>query len=406
MRILHTSDWHLGKTLDGFSRIEEQEAFVEELLGIVKKTDPKVIIIAGDIYDSGNPSARAENLFYYSIKKLSENGRRLVIVSSGNHDSPERLSSVRPLAEGYGIAIFGDFEEDVKPGEYDGFKIINAGKGFIEIEAGDEKAVFAVLPYPSEKRVNELFIEGEEEEEKRKSYSEKVSEIFREFGRNFRDDTINIAVSHLYIHGGRISDSERSIELGGSYAVDEECFPEKAQYVALGHLHKPQRIGTSSRNIYYAGSPLQYSKSEIDYAKSVYIIDVKAGENPKVEKYPLRNYKPIEVWRCESIEKAIDRCSQKGDNPLWIYLEIETVRLIEQSEVKQMRDLAGDIISITPIFKDNEEEEIFEGLRERHLDEMFRDFYKKVNGAEPTEELLKLFLQISEEDETDETEEA
>ena len=103
MRLIHTADWHLGKHIEGHSRLEEQELFLEDFLDIVKERDADVVLIAGDIYDSSNPPAKAEQLFYDTLKKISEGGRRLTIVIAGNHDNPERLVSATPLAMEHGI---------------------------------------------------------------------------------------------------------------------------------------------------------------------------------------------------------------------------------------------------------------------------------------------------------------
>ena len=107
MRILHTADFHLGKNLEGFSRMDEQEEFLKDFIKIVKENNIDLVIIAGDIYDNSNPPARAEKMFYSTLKKLSENGERLILVIAGNHDNPERLVAAGPLAREHGIIMIG-----------------------------------------------------------------------------------------------------------------------------------------------------------------------------------------------------------------------------------------------------------------------------------------------------------
>ena len=107
MKFIHTSDWHLGKTLEGNSRLEEQEMFLNDFVDIVEQNDIDMVIIAGDIYDTSNPPAAAEKLFYKTACRLADDGNRCVIVISGNHDNPERLSAITPLAEEMGILVFG-----------------------------------------------------------------------------------------------------------------------------------------------------------------------------------------------------------------------------------------------------------------------------------------------------------
>lgn len=156
MKIIHTSDWHLGKMLDGFNGLSEQEEFLKEFEGIVRENNVDMVTIAGDIYDSVNPPARAEKMFYDAMENISERGKRCVIVIAGNHDSPERLVSANSLACQDGIIILGvpgDYPEKQK---FSGFEITSSGPGFMQIEINGEKADILALPYPSEKRLGEV----------------------------------------------------------------------------------------------------------------------------------------------------------------------------------------------------------------------------------------------------------
>ncbi|MBU5593421.1 exonuclease SbcCD subunit D C-terminal domain-containing protein [Clostridium sp. MSJ-4] len=404
MRIIHTSDWHLGKYLDGIknSRLEEQKMFLEEFIDIVEKEKADMIIIAGDIYDNGNPPAKAERLFYDTLKKLSNDGKRPIIVIAGNHDNPERLMAVSPLTSEYGIIILGTPKNYVEKGEYGSCKVLDSGESFIEIELNGERAVILALPYPSEKRLNEVFIFEDNDKERMMSYSEKIGEIFSNLSEKYREDTINLAVSHIFVNGGITSDSERSIELGGSLAVNVENLPKNAQYIALGHLHKPQRVG-NTKNAYYSGSPIQYSKSEINYSKSVYKVEVTAGEEAKVEKILLRNYKPIEIWKCESVSEAIEKCKENSNRDVWVYLKIKTEEYINQEYIKLMNEYKKDIIEIIPDITSKEEEiEEIEDIREKSMGELFKEFYSNQRGYNISEELLELFLSIVNEEEEEE----
>ena len=156
MRILHTADWHLGKNLEGLSRMDEQERFLEDFVHIVKDNNIDLVIIAGDVYDSSNPPARAEKMFYDTLKKISANGERMTLVISGNHDNPERLVAAGPLAREHGIVMVGTPKSIVEVGEYGRNKVLNSGEGFIELDINGEKSVILTVPYPSEKRLNEV----------------------------------------------------------------------------------------------------------------------------------------------------------------------------------------------------------------------------------------------------------
>ncbi len=169
MRILHTSDWHLGKNLEGFSRMDEQERFIEDFINIVDNNNIDMVIIAGDIYDNGNPPARAEKMFYDCIKRVSNKGERLVLIIAGNHDNPERLVAASPLAYDEGIILMGTPKTIVPKGKYGDFNVINSDLGCLEVEIKGENAVIISLPYPSEKRLNEILLkEMDNDEERRK----------------------------------------------------------------------------------------------------------------------------------------------------------------------------------------------------------------------------------------------
>ena len=141
MKILHTSDWHLGKYLEGQSRLEEQEKFIGDFIEIVEENDIDLIIIAGDIYDTSNPPAKAEKLFYESVKTLSNEGERIVLIIAGNHDNPERLGSSKPLATEQGIILLGKPKDTIEVGKIGQHEIVDSGEGFLELKIRDENAV-------------------------------------------------------------------------------------------------------------------------------------------------------------------------------------------------------------------------------------------------------------------------
>ena len=396
MRILHTADWHLGKSLEGKSRMDEQELFLKDFVKIVEDNNIDLVIIAGDIYDSSNPPARAEKMFYDTLKKISLEGERLTLVISGNHDNPERLVAAGPLAMEHGIIMIGTPKSVVPVGDYGKHKVVNSGEGFIEIEINNEKAVILTIPYPSEKRLNEvLYKDMDEEEDRVKSYGERIYELFKSLEVNYREDTINLVVSHLFAMGSEEAGSERSIQLGGSYIVDGGCFPKEAQYIALGHVHKPQIVPGTNKRARYSGSPLHYNKKEISFDKKCFIVDVKAKEEAKIEEVKLKVYKPIEVWKCKGIEEAIEKCEENRDRECWVYLEIETDRYIREDEIKIMKDIKKDILEIIPKIIDEvaiDGEDI--NINEKSFEDIFKEFYKKERGVEADNEIVELLLSI------------
>lgn len=396
MRFIHTADWHLGKNLEGHSRLEEQEMFLEDFIKIVEDNNIDLVIIAGDIYDSSNPKARAENLFYDTLKKLSDNGKRIILVIAGNHDNPERLIAAGPLAREHGIIMVGTPKTIIEVGDYGNHKVIKSGEGFIELEINNEKVVIITVPYPSEKRLDEvLYKDMDGDEENIKAYGERIKELFDKLEENYREDTINLAVTHLFAMGSVEGGSERSIQLGGSYIVDGSYLPKKAQYIALGHVHKPQIVPNTNKRARYSGSPLHYNKKEINFQKKCFIIDVKAKEECKVTEVLLKVYKKIDIYKCKTIDEAIKMCNEKSNEESYVYIEIETDRFIREDEIKEMKSYKKNIIEILPKFHSKEginEEERYE--REKSFQEIFKEFYKKERGIDADKEILDIILSI------------
>lgn len=394
MKILHTGDWHLGKYLEGCSRLEEQVLFIKDFIHIVQENNIDMVIIAGDIYDNSNPPAEAERLFYKAVKEISNNGERIVLIIAGNHDNPERLGASSPLAFEHGVIIVEKPKTKIDLGNYGNHKVIDSGEGYFEININGELAVVLTLPYPSEKRLNEVLSQGLDEELALKGYSDRIKQFFEDKKDKFRDDTINVVVSHLFVMGGEESGSERNIQLGGAYVVNASAFPDKCHYVALGHLHGFQHIKKHG-NIYYAGSPLQYSKSEANQSKGCYIAELTHNNEPSVKKFMFKNYKPIDIWKCNNVEEAIEKCKENQQRNSWVYLEIKTDRIIEQEEIKIMKSYKKDILEIKPVIylNDSEEEAAF-SLQDKSIESLFKDFFKSRNSVEPTDKLMDTFISI------------
>ena len=404
MKILHTADWHLGKNLEGHSRMDEQEKFLDELIKIVEEENVDMVIVAGDIYDSSNPPSRAEKMFYKALKKISNNGERLILIISGNHDNPERLVAAGPLATDHGIIMVGTPKTVIEPSDYGRHKVINSGEGFVEVEINNQRAVIITLPYPSEKRLNEvLYGEMTNDEQKGKEYAEKIADLFNSLSKNFREDTINIVVSHLFSMGSEESGSERSIQLGGSYIVSGDVFPKEAQYIALGHVHKPQIVPNTNKKARYSGSPIHYNKKEINYDKKCFIVDLEPNKEAIVKERIFSVYKPIEIWKCNSIEEAINKCEENQGKESFVYLEIKTDRYIHEDEIKQMKLLKDDIIEVLPIFNQSGYQNNEVPLTERPFKDVFCEFYLKERGVEPDDEVIDLLLSIVNEENIDET---
>ncbi|XQY92738.1 exonuclease subunit SbcD [Metabacillus sp. HB246100] len=389
MRILHTADWHLGRSLEGRSRLVEQAEFIDELVKIVEEEQIDAILMAGDAFDTVNPPAAAEQLFYEGLSRLSDHGRRPIIVIAGNHDNPDRLSAASPLTGNHAIHLIG-------------YPLMDTIK--IDVPKAGQKMQVAALAYPSEARLEQILSAEHEEVQLRNKYDEKIREIFGKMSEQFQKDTVNITMSHIHVAGGSSTDSERPIEVGGAYTVAATSMPEAAQYVALGHLHRPQTIKRASTLTRYSGSPLAYSFSEIGYTKSVTIIEAQPNQPVEIREIPLSSGKPLVKWKAtEGITQVHQWLDEGKDANAWIDLQIHLTSTLSIEEIHRLRKWHPGFIHIRPVF---EQELEVAATRQANvpIDQLFTQFYEKqTGGAKPEDELIKLFLElVNQEDESEE----
>lgn len=385
MRILHTADWHLGRSLEGRSRLAEQVQFIDELVKIVEEEKVDAILMAGDAFDTVNPPAAAEQLFYEGLSRLSDYGRRPIIVIAGNHDNPDRLSAASPLAGNHSIHLIG----------YPSHEVLK-----VDVPLAQQKMMVAALAYPSEARLEQVLSEAHDEVLLRNKYDERIRDLFFIMSKGFQPDTVNVAMSHIHVAGGSSTDSERPIEVGGAYTVAATSMPEAAQYVALGHLHRPQNIKRASTLTRYSGSPLAYSFSEIGYAKSVTIVDAEPNQPVVIKEIPLSSGKPLVKWKAtEGISQVHSWLDEGRDSSAWIDLEIHLTTTLSIEEIHRLRKWHSGFIHIRPVFQQEPE---VSATRQANLpiDQLFSQFYEKqTGGAKPEQELVKLFLELVQQDE-------
>jgi DNA repair protein SbcD/Mre11 len=263
MRVLHTSDWHVGKALRGRSRAAEHEAVLAEIAGIARHDGVDLVIVAGDLFDSATPTPEAERIVYRGLLDLTEGGRPVIVVG-GNHDSAQRLGAVAPLSEASGIHVASAVRP---PGD----------GGVVEIAAGGERAQVALLPFPSQRYVvtADLLLSGDAADA-HAAYADRVVRILGALTQGFRADTVNLVVAHLMVMGGTMGGGERGAHTVFDYWVPAIAFPAAAQYVALGHLHRRQHLAGPAP-LHYCGSPLQLDFGETANEPAVNVVDVHPG---------------------------------------------------------------------------------------------------------------------------------
>jgi len=394
MRILHTADWHLGAYLGPFSRTDEQKLFLDQLYQIVDDYEADMIIVAGDIFDSANPSAAAEHLYFSAMTKLSAKKIPIVLVA-GNHDSAERLSAPVPMLDELGVLVFSSPNTELANRKYEGFSVCSLAPGCIEVNIKGQTAVIAAMPFATEKRLNESIFTASDEAAMQSDYSAKIRELFERASGFFREDTVNIAIGHFHIAGGEGSKGlERDLQLGGSFAVRPSAMPP-AGYIAMGHLHRPQRIKCGTDNEYsavYAGSPLPYSLSEQGYPKSVSIVDIEPGTKANAQRVILNCPKPIELWEVATVSEALRKCAEPSN--AYKYIRITEENYINPHDIKEMRRLAKDIVEIKIESEEVKRDSDFNEHQNLNPLEAFLKFYSKSKGAEPKDEVVSIFNEI------------
>ncbi|MFV9509679.1 exonuclease SbcCD subunit D [Tepidibacillus sp. LV47] len=412
MRVLHTADWHLGKTLEGRDRQQEQIEVMEEICQIAEDEKIDLVLIAGDIYQSVNPPAWAEQLFYETIHRLSDFGRRGVVVISGNHDHPERIRAAHPLADKQGIYLFGLPTDQVQPtlikGNVSQIRVIQSGIGWFELyhPLTDENAMIFTLPYPSEARLKQLLSDQVDLREIRSSYSAFIQNWFLSQKSIHQSHLISIAMSHIFVQGGSTTDSEVEIQVGGAYTVEANHLPDYVQYMALGHLHRAQNIKGAPTFTRYAGSPLAYSFSEANHKKSVTILELKPRELVQFKEIFLTSGKPLIQ---KAIRGGIDELEHwihdEANIPLWIDLTLHVEHPLSIEEIQRIRKMHEGLIHIKVITPEIKEAINTFEKQTKEPKELFIRFYQQKMGASPRKEVIDLFLELfhqegKEEDET------
>ena len=260
MKLLHLSDLHLGKRLNEFSMIEDQAYILQQIVGIIRQQQPDGIILAGDIYDKAVPSAEAVQLFDRFLDQLAELGQQVFVIS-GNHDSAERIAFGGSLMKKSGVYMSPVYDGEIKP------IILTDGHGEVN---------FYLLPFIKPAHVKRFFEEAEIG-----SYNDALQTVVD--AMNIDTTKRNVLVTHQFVTGAIRSDSEE-VSVGGTDNVDAGLF-DAFDYVALGHIHRPQNVGR--REVRYCGTPLKYSFSEASHEKSVTVVTLGAKGEVDIETIPL-----------------------------------------------------------------------------------------------------------------------
>ncbi|WP_177733853.1 exonuclease SbcCD subunit D C-terminal domain-containing protein [Flavobacterium inviolabile] len=267
MRILHTADWHIGQLFHEYDRTDEHQQFLNWLIQTLQQEQIDVLLVSGDVFDLSNPAAVSVKMFYTFLNQATKACPELqIIITAGNHDSASRLESPKPLLESSNIHIIGLVEKNP-----DG--TINYEKLIIPIHDTSGKTTAWCLAIPFLRMGDYPAIPGSAN-----PYTDGVTALYEQAYAHAlekkQDDQIIIAMGHLHTHHAEITELDKTERLimGGVECVPATAFPEGIQYVALGHIHKAQKIG-GKEHIRYSGSPLPMSFSELNYRHQVVVFE-------------------------------------------------------------------------------------------------------------------------------------
>ena len=302
MKLLHTADWHVGRTIRGRSREDEHRQVLAEIADIAGGENVDLILVAGDIFDTAAPAAAAEEIVYQALLNLAEVAP--VVIVGGNHDNPARLRAVAPLLRLGRVTVAS--------------QILRPEDGGVVTIPG-VPARMAMVPFIGKRgivRVEQIL--SLDTQELAGEYAERVQRIIEWLCNGMGTDSVNILVGHLMVLGGRTGGGERTAHLF-DYAIPALSFPGHLSYVALGHLHRAQRVPAPAP-IWYSGSPLQLDFGEEDDIKSVTMVDVEPGLPAVVDLRTLRSGKRLRTLR-GTLAEVTALAGQLGDDYLRVELE-------------------------------------------------------------------------------------
>ena len=372
MRILHTSDWHLGRQLHGVSLLDDQRHVLDQLAAVLTAENIDALVIAGDVYDRSLPPVEAVKLLNRFVSHVSGELKLPIIMIGGNHDSGERLDFGGQLLAGAGLHIAGALSRELDP---------------VVLEDAHGEVAFYSIPYADPATVRDVFdIEV-------RTHDEAMAFLCREIREHNPHGRRAIVLSHCFLAGGEESESERPLTVGGVASVSPKHFVDFT-YTALGHLHAPQH--KESDHIRYSGSLLKYSFSEDKHNKSVTIVDIDKNGKCVIDKVrltPRRDLRVIE-GRLDDILAAADKDQASEDYVL--------IRLLDTHAIL---DVMGKLRAAYPnVLQLERPMLVSEGMRTPgdramiHKAElpMFEDFYKQMTGDQLDDESTAFVQQVLE----------
>jgi exonuclease SbcD len=382
MRLLHTSDWHVGKRLDRHDRMEEHREVIDEVIAIADREAVDAVIHSGDLFDRAVPPVDALRLGLDGLVRLAAGGARPVVVVAGNHDSPQLFDTLAPFLAPFGVHLIGSIRSP-----QDG--------GIVHLAIGDARLLVACFPFLRAAQVVDFMAKVDEWYG---TYADRVRRITEAYAKALAeeasDDDATVLAGHYMVGGVKVRTGvprgERDLHIGEAYAATEAAVPSAIDYVALGHIHAPQPVPGSSVPAEYAGSLLQLDFGEAGEEKRVVVVDLEPGVPAVLTSVPITGGRRLVTasgtWEELSVRKDLDGVLLdlivRTDGP-------------EPGLLDQVRERFPDVVKVRPEYdRPTVEGTVAVGAS---LDELYAAYHLETHAAEAPDLLMALFREVAEE---------
>lgn len=383
MRALHTSDWHVGKRLGRYDRTEEYRQAIAEVGDIADAENVDLVLHSGDLFDRPLPPVEALEVALGGLARLSDEGRRPVVVIAGNHDSPGLFEALAPFLRPQNIHLVGTVK---RPAE----------GAVVDLATRNGRVVVSCFPFLREGRAFHVW---EPVEEHYKHYADRlrrISEAYSGFAQELAgSDAVTMLVAHFLVggvevHGHGAPRGERELHMGNAYTATAEAIPPGPQYVAMGHIHAPQPVPGAKVAAEYAGSLLELDFGEAGEEKRVVLVDVEPGLPARTRSIPLtsgrRLLRPEGTWQ--------EILTTEGVYEAYLDLTVHTAG--PDPELAERAHLEFDhVVKVRADYP--RVERVQATTAPRSLPELYEDYYTEAEGVGPPAELVEAFAEVMEE---------
>lgn len=383
MRVLHTSDWHVGKRLGRYDRTEEYRAVIDEVVELADAETVDLVLHSGDLFDRPIPPVEALDVALDGLVRLTAGGTRPVVVIAGNHDSPGFFEALAPFLRKHHIHLVGEIKRP------------DAG-GVLELETAAGRAVVSCFPFLREGRA---FHAWEPVDEHYKKYADRLRSIAEAYARDAEaraaGDAVTFLVAHFLVGGAKVHGhgaprGERELHMGAAYAATSEAIPPGPQYVALGHIHAPQPVPGAKVPAHYAGSLLELDFGEAGEEKRVVVVEVEPGLPASARSVPLSAGR-----RLVRAEGTWQELLKRDDlREAYVDLVVETAGP-DPTLAERAREEFDFVVKVQASYPRADLEPV--DRTHRSLDELYVDFVAADTGVPPDDALVAAFRSVMEE---------